>query len=266
MTCTILVLILGLAAQAATPWKEPLAVADALYKAGLIDDAVLAFDKLITSYPTLAAAHLGLGNSLVWKGDKAGEKAGLPHFRRAETHFRRAIDLALDAEFRREALYDLAISFAINQPTRLKNGLAIFDEIVKQRPDDVVVHLARARVLFTQKTMPAYVTAMKTVRDRFPQHGEVRWTLGMALRDNATVLGLTREGERRRLLTEAVAEFDRALAVDPVSEMAVMYKALALRDLGFLEADPAKAAALEAESKRLLEFAEKLRAKRGGGT
>jgi tetratricopeptide (TPR) repeat protein len=261
MPLLLLSLFIGFVGQTTT--TSDLEQADAMRKAGLEAQAIPLYEKLLERQPNLAAGHLGLAWSLVWRADApASRKAD--DYSRAETHFRRAIDLASDSEFRREALFDFASSFRLSKPPRIQEGLNVLGQVVAARADDVLAHLARASLYFDPKTLDRYVQELKGVRDRFPKSVDARYTLGEALRDAITASNPSSKAVRVRLLRESVGELDEALRLEPDHVLALMRKGLVLRDLAELETDRRAAAALEAEAKRLFDRAEALNRGRGG--
>lgn len=251
-------LALTLAAQATPSWQGPLDSAKTLMLAGRYADSIAAYETLLKAHPSLAQAHTGLAHALASAASEAKDPPGSARYRRAEASVLKAVDLATDATTRREALSGLLELFTLWQPSRRADGLAVFNNLAKQRPDDVVVHLGRARLWMDSTTIVRYVTEMRTVRAKFPNDSEVRWTLAMALRDQANLTAMDRTATPRPLLTEAIAEFDAALKMDPQSGMALTYKALTLRDLADLETDPKKVDALRAEFKVLFARGERI--------
>jgi tetratricopeptide (TPR) repeat protein len=200
-----------------------------------------------------ASEHLELAKRLADTAPLAGAAERAQNLARAQDHFKQAIELAPDPAFRRAALIRFLGYFESDNPARRAEADAFFKSAEERYSTEPAPYLVRASLLHTEKTMDAYVEAIRRVGMRFPKDTEVRALVATALRDKIRLNPKTPEPQQRTLLAEARTELDAALKLNPEDQLALLTKALVLRDLAGLEKDAKRAAALEAEAQRLID-------------
>ena len=217
-------------------------------------DALIAALRFAEAEPMArtAAEHLALGRALADTAPLASAAERARNLASAEGHFKRAIELAPDPAERRDAMLRLHGYYLSDNPARRAEADAFFKSAAERYSNEPAAHMVLASLL-TEKTMDAYIDAMRRVGTRFPKDAEVRALVASALRDSIRVNPKTPEARQRTLLAEARTELDEALKLDPESQLALLTKALVLRDLAGLEKEQKRAAALEAEVQRLID-------------
>lgn len=103
---------------------------------------------------------------------------------------------------------------------------------------------------------------MRRVGARFPKDPDVHASVASAMRDKIKLNPSTPEPQQRTLLAEARTWVDGGLKLDPGNLLALLMKALVLKDLAGLEKDRQRADALEAEAQRLADRAQALEARK----
>lgn len=218
-------------------------------------DALIAALRFAEAEPMArtAAEHLALGRALADTAPLASAAERARNLASAEDHFKRAIELAPDPAQRSDAMHRLHGYYLSDNPARRAEADAFFKSAAERYSNEPAAHMVLASLLYSEKTMDAYIDAMRRVGTRFPKDAEVRALVASALRDSIKVNPKTPEARQRTLLAEARTGLDEALTLDPESQLALLTKALVLRDLAGLEKDQKRAAALEAEAQRLID-------------
>ncbi len=233
--------------------------------AGPPKDNSAAYEKFVAAHPDFAPArlalarhHLRVATDIKDRSAKAVETR-TRHLELAATHFKQASDVAKEAIDLAMAVDGLITVLGAENLNRAAEAEALARASVKKYPDQPMFVASLLNILLPGTMGAVSDAALTRAREAVPATPEARQMFGMHLWSHAYRNKDLPRDNVRKLLAEAVTNFDAILKQKPDHAEAMMYKGVVLKlQAERVEQDPARIKALLAEAERLQEQAKKL--------